>query len=191
MQVSLPAEARGCTEVVRVLQCGRASRVSKRWVLCMHVKVLPQAGCSARRTFLFPTATEPTLGQGKWGAAPSVVRRPAGALTIGFLANDIWPVGGERYNPVMDQVLLQYFITYNMKKGWSLTDSPIITSNWITSPGNRWFVPFDGSIGKMMKIDNRQLLVWQVNTYYNTIHPRDMPYPEWWRSPHTLVTSVI
>jgi hypothetical protein len=22
-------------------------------------------------------------------------------------------------------------------------------------------------------------LVWQLNTYYNVIHPRDLPYPKW------------
>jgi hypothetical protein len=44
--------------------------------------------------------------------------------------------------------------------------------------GNRWLVPFGGGVGKMMKVGT-QPLVWQVNTYYNLIHPHDVPYPKW------------
>jgi len=130
-------------------------------------------------TFLFPTATDPTLGQGKWGAGPSVVllTQPA-HWTIGFLANNIWSIGGERYRPLVNQFLVQYFITYNMKEGWFLTDSPIITSNWMAPAGNRWLVPFGGGVGKIMRV-SKQPLVWQVNAYYNTIHPQDLPYPKW------------
>jgi hypothetical protein len=72
------------------------------------------------------------------------------------------------------QFLGQYFITYNMNKGWFLTDSPITTSNWMAPAGNRWLVP----VGKIMR-DGKQPFVWQVNAYYNTIHPPDLPYPKW------------
>jgi hypothetical protein len=69
-------------------------------------------------------------------------------------------------------------VNYNMKHGWFLVEAPIITSNWLASAGNRWLVPFGGGFGKIMRVGD-QPIVWQLNTYYNLIHPRDLPYPKW------------
>jgi hypothetical protein len=49
-------------------------------------------------------------------------------------------------------MLLQYFINYNLKKGWYLAWQPIITANWEARSGKVWTVPFGGSIGRIMKI---------------------------------------
>jgi hypothetical protein len=78
----------------------------------------------------------------------------------------------------VNQSLTQYFVNYNMKKGWFLTESFIITSNWLASARNRWLVPFGGAVGKIIRV-GKQPLVWQLNTYYNLIHPRDLPYAKW------------
>jgi hypothetical protein len=87
-------------------------------------------------TFLFPTATDPTLGQGKWGAGPSIVLlTQPGHWTIGFLSNNIWSIGGERHRTQVNQFLTQYFVNYNLKGGWFLTESPILTSNWMATGG--------------------------------------------------------
>ena len=48
----------------------------------------------------------------------------------------------------MNQFLTQYFVTYNMKHGWFLTESPIITSNWLAPDHNKWLVPFGAASGK-------------------------------------------
>ena len=50
--------------------------------------------------FLFPTATNVTLGQGKWGAGPSLVllMQPA-HWTIGVLMNNIWSFAGQQSRP--------------------------------------------------------------------------------------------
>ena len=52
----------------------------------------------------------------------------------------------------MNQFLLQYFINYNMKKGWYVTTAPIITANWRASNGNDLTLPFGGGVGRIMKI---------------------------------------
>jgi hypothetical protein len=48
-------------------------------------------------TLLLPTATDPTLGQGKWGAGPSIVLlvQPK-HWTIGVLSNNIWSFAGNQ-----------------------------------------------------------------------------------------------
>jgi hypothetical protein len=85
-------------------------------------------------TLVLPTATNTTyLGQGKLSMGPSVVvlvQPPH--FTIGFLANNVWSIAGHSNDdkPAVNQFLLQWFVNYNMKKGWYLTTSPIITANW-------------------------------------------------------------
>ncbi len=130
-------------------------------------------------TFLLPTATDPTLGQGKWGAGPSLVLlvQPE-HWTIGFLSNNVWSIGGERSRPLVNQFLTQYFVTYNTKKDWFLTASPILTADWTAPAHNQWLVPFGGGIGKITRV-GKQPIVWQVNLYYNAIRPQDIPSPKW------------
>jgi hypothetical protein len=41
----------------------------------------------------------------------------------------------------MNQMLLQYFIDYNMKKGWYATMQPSITANWKATSANVCPVP--------------------------------------------------
>jgi hypothetical protein len=130
-------------------------------------------------TFLLPTATDPTLGQGKWGAGPSIVllTQPE-HWTIGFLSNNIWSFAGNAGRRRVNQFLTQYFLTYNMEHGWFVTSSPIITSNWLAPSSNKWLVPFGAGFGKMTRV-GKQPVVWQMHGYYNAIHPRDLPYPKW------------
>ena len=130
-------------------------------------------------TFLLPTASEPTLGQGKWGAGPSVVllTQPE-HWTIGILSNNIWSFAGNQGRPRVNQFLTQYFVTRNFKHGWFLTSSPIITADWRAPDNNKWLVPFGGGFGKMTRFFD-QAMVWQIHLYYNAVHPQDLPYAKW------------
>jgi hypothetical protein len=47
----------------------------------------------------------------------------------------------------------QYFINYNLKKGYYLTTSPIIAANWNAPSGNVWLVPIGGGIARVMRLD--------------------------------------
>jgi hypothetical protein len=107
-------------------------------------------------TLVFPTATNTTyLGQGKFSMGPSVVAlvQPP-HWTIGFLANNVWSVAGhsDLNKPPVNQFLLQYFVNYNMKKGWYLTTQPILTANWRAPSGDVWTVPWGGGVGRIMKV---------------------------------------
>jgi len=102
---------------------------------------------------VFPTATANELGQGKVSAGPGVVvLTTPGHWVIGALANNVWSFAGTGSRPPVNQFLLQYFINYNMKKGWYVTTAPIITANWRASNGNDLTLPFGGGFGRIMKI---------------------------------------
>jgi hypothetical protein len=76
----------------------------------------------------------------------------------------------------VNQFLTQYFVTYNMNEGWFLTESRILTSNWMAPAHNRWLVPFGGGIGKITRVGT-QPVVCQINLYYNLIRPQDIRSP--------------
>jgi hypothetical protein len=79
-------------------------------------------------TFLIPTATNSILGQGKLSIGPSALALiQPGPWTVGALVSNVWSVGGSGGRPVVNQMLLQYFINYNLKKGCYISISPILT----------------------------------------------------------------
>jgi hypothetical protein len=70
----------------------------------------------------------------------------------------------------VNQFLLQWFVNYNMKKGWYLTTSPIVTSNWRGTDSNVWTVPFGGGVGRIMKLGFQPVNI-TAQFYGNAVHP--------------------
>ena len=121
--------------------------------------------------FVIPTATSTITGQGKLSMGPSFVALAQPKhWTIGALANNVWSVAGSGGRPPVNQFLLQYFINYNMKKGWYVSMSPIITANWRTSSGNIWTVPFGGGVGRIMKLGFQPVNI-SGEFYGNAVYP--------------------
>ncbi len=120
---------------------------------------------------VIPTATSTILGQGKLSMGPSVVllTQPP-HWTLGLLINNVWSVAGSGGRPPVNQMLMQYFINYNLKRGWYLQMAPIITANWRASSGNVWTVPFGGGVGRIMKL-GFQPINWQCEFYGNAAYP--------------------
>jgi hypothetical protein len=121
--------------------------------------------------FIFPTATDPTLGQGKWSIGPSfVVLAQPGHWSLGLLANNVWSFAGESNRPTVNQFLAQYFVNYNLSGGWYLTSAPIITANWAAAQAkNVWTVPFGAGIGRITKVGFQINL--QLSAYGNVAYP--------------------
>src|SRR5271157_1146807 len=120
---------------------------------------------------VFPTATADQLGQGKVSAGPGVVvLSTPGHWVIGALANNVWSFAGTGSRPPVNQFLLQYFINYNMKKGWYFTTSPVITADWRASSGNALTLPFGGGFGRIMKIGFQPVNL-QLQFFGNVVHP--------------------
>ena len=121
--------------------------------------------------FQLPTATDTYLGQGKLGMGPTFVGlAQPGPWTVGALVNNVWSVAGSGGRPDVNQMTLQYFINYNMKKGWYLGMQPIITANWEATNGGRWVVPFGGGIGRVMRLGMQPVNL-QLGFYGNAVHP--------------------
>lgn len=133
--------------------------------------------------FVIPTATSSLLGQGKFSLGPGVVALlQPGHWTFGVLVNNLVSVAGSSHRPAVNQMSLQYFITYNLKKGWNINSGPIVAANWHnqasgdaadgndTTSGGRWTVPYGGGVGRITRL-GYQPINFSVNFYGNAIHP--------------------
>ena len=123
-------------------------------------------------TLILPTATNTAyLGQGKLSMGPSlVVLVQPSPFTMGFLVNNVRSVAGHSNNdkPVVNQFLLQWFVNYNMKKGWYLKTAPIISANWRAA--DVWNVPLGGGVGRIMKLGFQPVNL-SAELYGNAVHP--------------------
>jgi hypothetical protein len=123
-------------------------------------------------TLVLPTATNKLLGQGKWSAGPSLVAMvQPGKWTVGVLANNVWSFAGDKERAAVNQLVIQYFINYNLKKGYYITSSPIVTSDWRAPSGQRLTLPFGGGIGRVHKW-GRQPVNWNIGIFGNALHPQ-------------------
>ncbi len=125
--------------------------------------------------FQLPTATNTYLGQEKLGTGPSIVAlTQPGHWTLGVLANNVWSVAGSGSRPDVNQFLTQYFINYNLQKGWFIGLAPIITANWEASRGNVWTVPVGGGIGRITKFGAQPVSL-LAQFYGNAVNPANAP----------------
>jgi hypothetical protein len=130
-------------------------------------------------TFLIPTATDNVLGTGKFSIGPSAVALvQPGKWTLGVLVSNLFSVAGPSDRANVNALTLQYFINYNLKKGYYVTLAPIITANWNAPSGNVWFVPVGGGIGRIMRLGFQPVNV-SVQAYGNAKRPDNFPSPTW------------
>ena len=122
-------------------------------------------------TFVLPWATAEQLGQGKFSMGPAVVGLTTpGHWVIGALVNNVWSVEGPHGRADVNQMLLQWFVNYNMKHGWYVATSPIVTADWKASSGNQWLVPLGGGVGRIMKLGFQPVNI-TGQFYGNAVHP--------------------
>jgi hypothetical protein len=125
-------------------------------------------------TFTLPTATEPLLGNQEWCAGPAiVVLTMQGHWVAGVLMNQQWSFAGWGTHSV-STFLTQPFVNYNIKHGWYLSSSPIITANWKTSGNNAWTVPLGGGAGKL-QFFGKLPINFSLQAFYNVLAPQTGP----------------
>ncbi len=129
-------------------------------------------------TLSVPTASNKALGSGKWSAGPElcVVYMPA-RWVFATLASNVWSFAGDKSRETVNQLSLQYFISYNFDRGWYLTSQPTIISNWNMPSSQQWLVPFGGGLGRAFHV-GKQAMNCALLGYYNAISPTQIG-PQW------------
>jgi hypothetical protein len=121
-------------------------------------------------TFTIPTATASILGSGKLSAGPAAVALVTpGHMVAGALLNQQWSIAGWGSRSV-SEFLIQPFFNYNLRDGWYVVGSPIVTADWKASGGNQWTVPMGGGIGKIQHV-GKLPINFQLQAFDNVVTP--------------------
>ena len=124
-------------------------------------------------TFIFPTATNDALGQGKYQAGPAAVGLYMGKDWIfGTLAQQWWSFAGDGDRELTSQANIQYFIQYLFGDHWQIGMTPNILIDWKEDQKNRFTVPVGLGIGKLVMIGPLPVK-FTVEVDYMAIHPDD------------------
>jgi hypothetical protein len=139
-------------------------------------------------TFVFPTASDLTSGQGKWQAGPAaaVAFAPRKWL-LGILAQNPISFAGDATRPAANALFLQPFITYQLGHGWFVRSEPQMVFDWET---NKQLLPVDAGVGRVFKIGPQYVNCF-VEPAWNVTHDGPAPryaitfgfallYPNFW-----------
>jgi len=123
-------------------------------------------------TFILPTASNPqALGSDKWSIGPAgVVFYSAGNWTMGAVASNVWSIAGNNDRAGVNLLTFQYFLNYNLSKGWAVGTAPILTANWKADSGNTWTVPWGLQVSKLTSFGMRPVNL-LLGYYGNSEHP--------------------
>jgi hypothetical protein len=120
--------------------------------------------------FQFPSGGD-LRGTRKWSAGISgVILVQPGDWTLGALANNVWSFAGEADARDVNQGSLQYFIVYQLGKGWYVNSAPIITVDWEADSGQKWKVPFGAGGGKLLSVGKLPVNL-QSQAYFYAVKP--------------------
>ena len=124
--------------------------------------------------FQFPSASANALGSGKWSAGPDAVALiMPGKWVIGALVTQLWSFAGTQNRLNVNAFLLQPFLNYNLKNGWALSTSPVMTASW-SAAQNKWAVPLGGGVARTFK-GGDQLMSLAVSYYTYVTRPLASP----------------
>jgi len=123
--------------------------------------------------FTAPTATSSVLGTERWAAGIStVVVMSPDEWVIGMLVDQQWSYAGRDERPVTNPFVLQPFINYNFRSGWSVGTSPRLTADWAQFD-DALFVPIGGGVSKAFAIGS-QFMSATVHAYTNAVRRHGM-----------------
>jgi hypothetical protein len=123
-----------------------------------------------------PTATDDSLGSGKWAVGPALrFTYRTGPWNFGAVAAQRWSFAGSSNRKSVNQLLVRGAIRRRLNDDWYFVSAPIITANWGLE-GQKWLVPVGGGIGRRFEI-GKFPWAWSVQAYYNAIKPD--PAPDW------------
>jgi hypothetical protein len=114
---------------------------------------------------LLPTATDSSLGYGKWGlgATMVVLKQTPGAWTYGALWNHIWSVGGNESRPDISSTFIQPFISKGLGQGITASANLEASYDW---EGRHWVVPLNLSLSKVTKFGSQMVSIGGGVRYY-------------------------
>ncbi|MFV0238372.1 MAG: neuromedin U [Flavobacteriales bacterium] len=121
-------------------------------------------------SFMFPSFTN-GLGYEKLGIAPSLVGiYQKNGWTYGTILQNFFGISGPSDATDLNLFYSQVFITKNLKNGWYINSSPIITANWEAKSDQTWSIPLGAGTGKLFTLGKIPVNA-QIGAYKYLEHP--------------------
>lgn len=122
-----------------------------------------------------PTATDPSLGSGKWQAGPAFrLSYVSGAWRLGLMAANRWSFAGDSERAETHQLLARGLVRRQLWERWFFVSAPIITANWDAASGQKWLVPLGGGVGRSFPTRSASVNV-SLQVYVNVVKPDGAP----------------
>ena len=114
--------------------------------------------------FLWPTATDDSLGTEKWGIGPTaVLLQQKHGWTYGALANQIWSYAGDSDRQSVNATFLQPFLTYSFPTYTTLGINTESTYDWAN---HQWTIPINVFASQLIKVGKLPLQLQLGGRYY-------------------------
>lgn len=96
----------------------------------------------------FPTASDESLGSGKWSFGPAFeYEYENGAFYAAFVALQLWSVAGDDDQEEVNMLMIKPMVTYEFVPNWKLVYMPYgITHYWNKPSGQNTYLPIGGGL---------------------------------------------
>ena len=120
----------------------------------------------------FPTATDDTLGSGKWAIGPSFdYEYESGRLFAGAIALQVWSFAGDADRKDVSMLMIKPFVYFEVAKDWKLMYVPYgITVYWNKPSGEKVYLPLGGGIQRSFALGPVQLNL-AAQYFRNVVRP--------------------
>jgi len=130
-------------------------------------------------TFIFPSASNDALGQGRWQAGPAAAAGYLGSKWTAYLvAQQWWSFSGDDDRARTRQLCLEYVLLRSLPNDWVIGMQPSMEVDWTESGGNKVLFPIGAGVGRTVKIGNLPVQIWIEADYY-AVRPDDLSAPRW------------
>lgn len=134
-----------------------------------------------------PTASNPMLGTGKWGAGAALVMvYQTPKWTFDMVMRQTFSIAGDENRADVSSFVWQALAAYGIGNGWVVNTFPTITANWNADKGQKWTIPVGGGINKLVFIGGKVPVNLGVQYYHNVVRPDHAPKGEF-----RVVTTIV
>lgn len=123
-----------------------------------------------------PTATDDTLGSGKWSIGPALrLGHQSGPWLLSLLVGNLSSFAGDEDRASTNQLMARVIVRRTLKEKWYFIYAPIITANWNAPSDQRWLAPVGGGFGRHFDLNGTPLNV-SLQAYSNVVRPDGAPH---------------
>ena len=120
----------------------------------------------------FPTATDDSLGSGKWSLGPSFdYEYESGRVFAGAIALQIWSFAGDSARKDVNMLMIKPFFVYKLTGKWDLIYMPYgVSVYWNKASGEKVYLPLGGGAQRHFQLGSLKMNL-GLQLFKNVVRP--------------------